>query len=686
MSAPAWFIDVSSPSATGWLAGIGENTAGPDRRFVRDDVQPRRIHLLERAEADERIFSEIDPDTIDEIRVGVGPLDVAPTSGTFDLTANASGTGLAGLAYNITAAALETALNANAAVTTAGGVTVTKAGVLYTILLNVANTTLTLTADVTELGPPSQAQIANPIPAASGVRAQYTLRITQNFYAYSENWAARDDSADDVTITQIAAGSATAPARYSVAIAPDPIRGAFRLLSGETHVVKVRVQPNTAVAQVWTIAPVAVADFATGAYFDLPDNADTTERFWIDKDNGGASAPATPAGGSVTEITTINTGEDEFAVAAAIADALNAHGHFSATIDENALVTVTAASAGAKTASKTSAGSSHFTVSIATTGVAGQLQGQGFMLDDANGTAAVYVTVGGLPAAPPAWAAAATRAIPVAVAGGATASTAGGNIETALDSDGAWTSTNSSGLITITDASAGSRAGTTTVSSSAYFSTTISRAGFSIVATVDAFATRAAFESRLGGYWTVTKSAPFTWTLTRTVLGTPTAPTVEDDSLEWLIGWDGTLPFSTLALHTAFAATSAVSLSAVLEVKFTRTGESEQQALNVPCTLTRDLLASAITGSPDFSLSDSSTFKRGSEAIAMGETTAVIAFASSFATPPTTVLVSPVIKAASGDDDPPIAYAVHSIATTGFTVLLSGAAPEDCSLHWMALL
>lgn len=593
-----WFIDISNEESRGFLRDFSSTVLQPRPRFTRNETRRRSLYFLTPANVDGRLWTEIDPANVETVRIGVGPVDNAPTGGTFALSANGTSTNLTALAYNVSAATLETALDAIIPVT------VTKTGdTLFTVTVVATNTAITWTNNPSALTPPSVVNIDTVTAPAVGVSAVYAIRLVQEPYAYSIDWTPRDDSSDAVAITQVAAGSATAPARYRITVSPDPVGGSFRVLSSEKQKVKVSCQSNAAVAQVWTIDPVAdTAGSLDTAYFDLPDNSDTTERFWIDVDNAGGSTPATPSGGSLTEITTIATGDTKLVVAGKVCDAINAHGHFSATVDADGLITVTAATAGAKTASKTSAGTSGFTVSITTLGLAGQLQGQGFVMDDVNGTVGVYVTVGGLPTTVPAFAAACTRQIAVAIAGAASATTVASNLATAIGTtDGVNAASSSSGLLTITDGSVGRRAGTTTVSSSSYFSTTVSQVGFSIVATVPFDSTAQALEAQLvddagNQIWTVTKTDSFRWVLTRTALLTPTAPTVENDSLLWLIGFTGTLPFNTLALHQAFANTTDSELDAIFEVKLTLTGESEEVALNMPARLTRDLLNSDLDG------------------------------------------------------------------------------------------
>lgn len=496
---------------------------------------------------------------------------------------------------------------------------------------------------------------------------------------------------DGVTIEQLAPGSSTKPARYKINIDPEPISGAFRCIIGEQQQVKVSCQSNAAVAQIWSLTPTASASITTGSYFDLPDNSDTTERFWIDIDNAGASAPATPSGGSVTEITTINTGDTLLIVAAKLAEALNAHGHFSVTVSSAGVLTITAATAGAKTASKTSSGSSGFGLAISTTGSAGRLAGLGFVLDDQNGTVGVYCTVSGLPATAPDFAAACTRQLPVAITPGGTGSTIGGEIATAVDGDSEFSASNSSGLVTVTDANIGYRPGTTTASSGG-FSVTIARRGTSQTCTVPYNSTAAAFQVQMDNVitassfetvrlWAVSKSGPFEWTLTSRSLGLKTAPVVEDGTLEFLVGLDGTLEFDTLAAHQAHAGSEDDELTATLEVKATITGDSAARVvLHIPCTHPADLLNGDVAASPTFA-----TFRHAAVSVGSGVDDVAVTWSPVFGSPPTKVIAGPLIKADPGDDDPPLVMNVESITTSGCTVTFTGTTTDTYTLGVLAI-
>lgn len=613
------------------------------------------------------LWQEIDTTTVESMRVGVGVKDAAPTGGTWQLSANGSTSGMTALSYAITAAALQTALNA---VLGASAVSVTLTGNVYQITVAAPNTSVTFLTDAAALQPQSSAQVANPVAAATGVQAIYTIALTQSPYGYSETWTARDTSADGIAIAAVSAGTSTVPAQYRVTISPDPNGGAWRFLWGQPQTVKLSCQANTAVAQVWSITTRddSASDLA-GTYFDLSD-ANGPVRIWYNF--GGATVPAaasnqigtitsadsgaytitvsaavtsgvpinltgslpnplaastnyyplstgttvqlsltsggaaihlttTTAGGGVNvsrivAVTTVIANDVAAIVSSKTADALNVDASFlnGCTVNSSGLLTVTAAASGIR--SRTSSGTSGFVVSASTTGTNGDMAGAGFVLDDYNGTVGVYITVGGLPATVPTFAADCTRQIAIAMAAGASASTVASTIDTALSSDSEFSGTTSSGaLVTIPDTKNGERAGTTTASSG-YFSLTVAQVGVSLVGTfswqvaAEDIASLAVGTGTLGDWWNVVKTDDFQWIFTAVALGTPPAPTVDDGTLTWLVGFEGILPFNTLSLQQAFTATSDASLNTFLEVKLTLTGEDERVALQVPTTCTRDLL------------------------------------------------------------------------------------------------
>lgn len=85
------------------------------------------------------------------LRLGVGEVNQSPTAGTWNLTFDGDTT--SALPYNATAAQVQTALNALASVTAAGGVTVEKVGDAYSIAFNTAGDQVAITGSPGSLVP-----------------------------------------------------------------------------------------------------------------------------------------------------------------------------------------------------------------------------------------------------------------------------------------------------------------------------------------------------------------------------------------------------------------------------------------------------------------------------------------------------------------------------------------------------
>lgn len=127
---------------------------------------------------------------------------------------------------------------------------------------------------------------------------------------------------------------------------------------------------NTAVAQIDEIDAVADSGGSLdGLYFDVAD-ADGPVRVWFDVDDSGTAAPATPLGGRLIEVTGIVTDDNDAAVAAAVASAIDADSEFTATVPSGSTIRITQATAG--DVDGIDAGTSTFTnATTATEGVDG---------------------------------------------------------------------------------------------------------------------------------------------------------------------------------------------------------------------------------------------------------------------------------------------------------------------------
>jgi hypothetical protein len=145
------FIDPKSNVA---YPAFDSGTTISNPSFYLGDTTNLELYLIDNSTA-ERKF--IDFPAGSTIKCAVGDIDTPPSAGTFTLTFGANTT--SALAYNISAADLQTALNALASVTSAGGVTVSLIGNNYSISFNSVGARTDITANGAGLVPLSAASI-----------------------------------------------------------------------------------------------------------------------------------------------------------------------------------------------------------------------------------------------------------------------------------------------------------------------------------------------------------------------------------------------------------------------------------------------------------------------------------------------------------------------------------------------
>jgi hypothetical protein len=149
-------------------------------------------------------YQQVDLSNLSAFKVAVGLKDEEPTGGTWALSADGDDTGMTALSYDISAASLETAINA---VLGANAVTVAKTGSLYTITVNATNTAVTFVSATNALTPASNVSISNPEVAAVGVRAIYQITLKQVVYAYTDSFTVDDGNTAHGTISSVNAGT-----------------------------------------------------------------------------------------------------------------------------------------------------------------------------------------------------------------------------------------------------------------------------------------------------------------------------------------------------------------------------------------------------------------------------------------------------------------------------------------------
>ena len=158
------------------------------------------------------------------IRIAVGPIDEPPLAGTW--TISFGGDTTSALAYNITAAALSTALNALASITAAGGVTVSKIADNYNIVFNENGARGEITTNPAALIPLSAATVA-VLQVGTSTRPQIALVHLQRTIAGLAT-SFSPTAASAITIESLSAWNGSR-ATYRASIAPDPKGGSFTL-------------------------------------------------------------------------------------------------------------------------------------------------------------------------------------------------------------------------------------------------------------------------------------------------------------------------------------------------------------------------------------------------------------------------------------------------------------------------
>ncbi|WP_395753316.1 hypothetical protein [Prosthecobacter sp.] len=155
---------------------------------------------------------------------GIGPVGVGPTLGTFTLTFGADTT--TALAYNITAAALQTALNALASITSAGGVDVTgpDSGP-YQVVFRSNGSRADITGNADLLYPLSTIQTYKARAGDAGTPEIQVIVIDRQPAALAETFTAI--SSPGITITTLQDGASGVPEVQKISLDPTTHGGTF---------------------------------------------------------------------------------------------------------------------------------------------------------------------------------------------------------------------------------------------------------------------------------------------------------------------------------------------------------------------------------------------------------------------------------------------------------------------------
>lgn len=181
------------------------------------------------------------------VRVGIGIPGAAPTSGTFTITYGGDET--SALDYNASATAVQTALNALASITSAGGVTVTKStGGAFRIIFTTAGdrTAFTLNTDAIS---PSSDSFVSVIREGTGSLSEIVLvSLETAVAAYAELTTSLPSAA--ITINTAREGATGVSDIQTITLDPIPYAGTYTLTVGSDETASIPY--NASAAQIET--------------------------------------------------------------------------------------------------------------------------------------------------------------------------------------------------------------------------------------------------------------------------------------------------------------------------------------------------------------------------------------------------------------------------------------------------
>ena len=181
------------------------------------------------------------------LKTGIGNQSGVPIAGTFTLTFGANTT--AGIAFDATAATVQTALNLLASVIAAGGLTVSlDADRFYLITFTAVGARAQITGDYTNLAPLSLVTGGTLIDGTASLQEVQTIRVQTQPAAYDSPSTAI--AASTVTVTKLTTGGGGANAKYSIVLSPYPYDGSFTLTlpnGGKTAITAASIANPTVV-------------------------------------------------------------------------------------------------------------------------------------------------------------------------------------------------------------------------------------------------------------------------------------------------------------------------------------------------------------------------------------------------------------------------------------------------------
>jgi hypothetical protein len=231
-------LDIYIDTSSGVLVARGAARNGTLPTLTRNDSYNLRVRLQERDQ--NGFFRDLDT-AGSSIKLGIGGIDDAPTSGAFKLTIN--GVTSNAITYSTDEATVAgyiyTAVSNNVATVTTYG----NEPDAYILTATQPNTAMSFGGSAFTLFPTSSVLVSTRRFPASSIAAQQVVRLVRNPAVFSDTFVA-SPTAGVVSLTKIQDGSATQNETYDLAVGSDAEGGSVVLNFGANSTTAIAIGAN----------------------------------------------------------------------------------------------------------------------------------------------------------------------------------------------------------------------------------------------------------------------------------------------------------------------------------------------------------------------------------------------------------------------------------------------------------
>ena len=227
LSAVRLIANIASPDKSGLLDSFYSQRPATQGLYFRGDKNRLEFYPVSPADGSATMFWLPEIISTSSLQLGIGDADQLAESGTFDLSYDSEAS--TGIAYDVSAATLESTLNANAGISgipDTVAVTLLATGI-YQVAFESVGARYLLAGDPGNLTPESNVFASRMQTGDATTKEVQLLQIVQRPYVYVSSWTST--SAAAVTLTEIRAGATGVAALYEIDIAPLPYAGSFTI-------------------------------------------------------------------------------------------------------------------------------------------------------------------------------------------------------------------------------------------------------------------------------------------------------------------------------------------------------------------------------------------------------------------------------------------------------------------------